>query len=57
MIFQKIHLSISIFYKNVSPNFYNIKLFYLKNYQHYVGSIYKILINLNNFTNSSINIL
>ena len=50
-------LPITLFSENDSPKFLNKKLFYLKKRQHYIDTIYKIIINLNNFTNISINIL
>jgi len=39
MIFPKKDSPISISYSNDLPKFYNIKLYYLKNCQHYKGSI------------------
>lgn len=58
MLFTKKKYSpISSFCKNDSPKFENIKLFNLKNHQDYIESIYKIIVNLNNFKNTSIKFL
>ena len=54
--FQKNIRQFPFFYKNVSPKFYNIKLFYVNNRQHYIENIYNIIINLYKFTNTYKNI-